>query len=154
MEEKDVNATGAEILDKIRQMEGAENNAYVMRLLGDVFTQIAAAHPGASNTFIVTMKVLEDIRATAWKNLENLQKLPQEEQHYLFHGELSAQDTFVKFVVDAFTADNLTDEERVAQVLARVDEHATEAEAAVAQPLAELREIIDLMMELKGATIH
>lgn len=136
------------VIDLLKQMEGVENNAYVMRLLATVYGHITKDHPDGANNFMTTMAVVEDVRRTAWANLEEMRKLPEVEQHFLFNGEISAQEEFIKIVIDAFSKDDLDDITRPVYIQERAEAHAVEAEESVAEPLGKLRMLVEMMSAL------
>ena len=148
MEEINVPEAG-DIVEILKQMEGVENNAFTMRLLAKIYGDITADHSESAANFVVTMKVLEEVRAVAWRNLENMRKLPVEEQHYMYNGEISAQESFIKIVVAAFEDDTLDETTRPARIQAQAEAHAAEAEASVAEPLAQLRLIAEMAEAFK-----
>ncbi len=133
------------VIELIKQMEGVENNAFTMRLLAKIHSDITAAHPASAENFVVTIKVLEEVHAQAWKNLEEMQKLPPEEQHYLYNGEISAQDAFIKIVIAAFEDDTLDDTRRALFIQEKAEAHALEAEASIAGPMGELKEVVEMI---------
>lgn len=145
------------IITLMKQMEGVEQNAHTMRLLSTVYGMIAKDHPEGGMQFVTTMSFMEEIRGTAWENLVAMQDLPEDEQHFLFNGELSAQEAFVRIVTKAFGDITLNDETRPAYIQAEAEEHALNAEAGVAEPLAQLRMIAELASALtdgEGETLH
>lgn len=133
-----------DIVELLKQMEGVENNAFTMRLLAKIHADITTDHSESAANFVITMKVLEEVRSVAYKNLENMQKLPKEEQHYMYNGEISAQESFIKIVIAAFEDESLDSTARAARIQEQAEAHAAEAEKSVAEPLAQLRLIAEM----------
>ena len=146
------------LFDLIRQMEGVENNAFTIRLLGKIFQAISTDHVEAEHQMFLMLSVLEEVHADAWERLTEMRELPEEEHHYLINGEISAQEEFVKIIASAFAPDNgLTDATRLAFVMDAVEAHAQDAESSVAEPLAMFRAIAEEAIaaeEAKGAPVN
>lgn len=130
--------TAAEL---IKQFEGVENNATVMQAAAAVYEAITERHPTSANNFVVTMEFLDAANKQAWEGLKEMQKLPEEEQHYLFNGELSALESFTNIVLEAFQDETLDDITRPAKILARAAEEAQRAMDSVAEPLGQIRSL-------------
>lgn len=146
------------VIELIKQMEGVENNAFTMRLLAKIYQDVVEAHPSSEANFVITMKVLEEVHTQAWKNLEEMQKLPPEEHHYLFNGEIAAQEAFIKIFVAAFNDDTLDETTRPQHILEQAEAHAADADASIAGPMAELKEVVDMLKAMieneSNPTLH
>lgn len=123
----------------IKQFEGVENNAVVMQAAAAVYEAITEKHPTSANNFVVTMDFLDAANKQAWEGMKEMQQLPEEEQHYLFNGELSALESFTNIVLEAFQDETLDDTTRPAKILARAAEEAQRAIDSVAEPLQQIR---------------
>lgn len=139
------NAKEKEVITVIRQMEGAENNAFVTKILLNIFEDVILNNPGHKDyQYDVMMGALLEINKNTFAEYEQHMLLPEEDQDYLLSGALSAQENFYHVLNMAY-ADELAVslEERIQMVRDVMNEQIQEVEDMVAEPLAEIRAAIE-----------
>lgn len=136
----------AQLQKLLKQMEGVEHNACTMRTLADIYKEAVTELPSVTEAIIAVLRLLETLHERAVSNIHNVQKLPAHEQHFLYHGEVSAQESFVDILLEAFASKEMTDDERTSFIVQKAENHALEALDSVEKPLREARFLMDIVM--------
>lgn len=130
------------VVTLVRQMEGAENNAFVTGILLEIFEDIVTKNKiSQKDQYDIAMGTLLEInKGTFEEHQKYIHSLPEEDQDLLLSGALSAQENFYNILNMAYSESLVIPlEERIDMVRDVMRNHIAQIEELVAEPLAEIR---------------